>query len=221
MVNSQYITDTEVVAYLNSELGELYDLMVDSSEDFYTINATGLTVLGSDPVAGTNYFTVPADFMRLRGMDMLIGGQWATMRTMEFPERNAFNWPMMVIPFGYVTNWFTLVHDRVYINPAQNAGSQQYRLWYTPSYTALASGDSLPKFMDTNGWTEFAVNGACARIQTKQDLDPSAFSAGKDAQRIRVLGAIKPRVSGPPRKAVDTRTLNANNGWWMTGWPRG
>ena len=89
MVNSQYITDTEVVAYLNSELGELYDLMVDSSEDFYTINATGLTVLGSDPVAGTNYFTVPADFMRLRGMDMLIGGQWATMRTMEFPERNA------------------------------------------------------------------------------------------------------------------------------------
>lgn len=191
---SEYVTDAEITAYLNSSLGELDDILTTTYETYKTTKVTISITSG-------NSFPVPANFLQLRGVDRQISGVWATLYPFNSEQRNSFNYPWLAAPLpgGYAEVFYQLAGANVEIIPASSAIGV-YQLHYVPEFVKLVSvGDTLQSYMDSQAWHEFAVAGVCAKILMKQDLDPSAFFAEKQAHQQRIVNAAKPRDIGPPK----------------------
>lgn len=208
---SQFVTDTELLSYLNSVAGELYDILTSTSEDFQ-VNSVDVTLASSDILAGTNFIPMPTGMNKLRGLDRLFGGTWLTCYRHEMSSRNAWSWPSYNPPIGWITTWYRLQGSNIYLVPPQTAAGQ-YRVWFVPDYVTLTLVDDLPSYMATSSWYEFIVSGVAAMVLTKQDLDPSVFMAAKASQQLRIIDAATPRDTGGVRRAVDTRSMQRNQGW--------
>ena len=194
--NSEFVTDVEIFRFINDELGELADLLNGTSEDY---NITGVQSTISS--TSTNLFELPEDFLQARGVDRDIGGRWVTLRRYEQPERNRYS---AVRTPGTVR--YRIMAGACVIIPAESSVGT-YQLWYVPRFIPLADGDAtLPDYIDTQAWHAFAVAGACARVQRKQDLDDGPWMAEKARQQARVLSAAKVRDAGPPKRMVDVRS---------------
>lgn len=83
MVNSTFISDTELVSYINMAYSELYDILVSRFEDYFSERvAFSLTT-------SSNEYTLPSNFYKLRGLDFSQGGsRWIVVRKWNFEERN-------------------------------------------------------------------------------------------------------------------------------------
>lgn len=215
---SQFITDTELLSYINSAAGELYDILTSTSED-YQVSSADVTLASSDILAGTNFIPLPSGTTKLRGLDRLFGGTWLTCYRHEMASRNAWSWPSYNPPIGYITTWYRIQGSNIYLVPPQTAAGQ-YRIWYVPDYVALLIGDSLPSYMATSSWYEFIIAAVCSKVLQKQDLDNSSFEVQKQQQQARIIDAAVPRDTGGVRRAVDTRSMQHNQGWggsWGNG----
>jgi hypothetical protein len=210
-VNSQFVTDPELVSWLNSSLAELYDLLATTYEDYQLSVSTPIVV------AGGSSFPLPADFYKLRGVDREIGSRWVTLFPYSMQQRNRFAFPFVNVAYGYLDIFYRLQGNVVQLIPTQNA-SAVYQLWYTAKFAPLASGDDLPSYLDTNAWHEYAVADCCAKVKVKEDLDPSIFLVQKQALGKRIVDSARPRDAGPPKHAEDTRD---NNQFWPGGYGRG
>jgi hypothetical protein len=74
--NSQFVTDEELRQYINRGYAELYDLLVTNatSEDYF-LNSSTVTL-----VSGTQTYDLPADFYKLRGVDLNMGSDTFPLR---------------------------------------------------------------------------------------------------------------------------------------------
>ena len=81
MVNSKFISDPELVAYINDSASELYDLLVRTYEDYY-INSTEVTITSGQDI------TIPVDFYKLLGLDIKEGSKWSQLERFQFNQRN-------------------------------------------------------------------------------------------------------------------------------------
>lgn len=197
---SQFVTDSELAEYLNSSLAELDDLLVATFED-YKVTTVQLTIASS--VEGSNYLTLPADFLKSRRVERQGSATWIPLHRFQIAQQTWY------ATAGASFDRLSSLHYRIegskcWVIPWSNAAGI-YRLWYVPRYLVLASGDALPDYMNQQAWTEFAICDSGAKVMQKQDLDPSIFLAQKQAQRERVLTAAGNRDAGPPRHMIDTR----------------
>jgi hypothetical protein len=202
---SQFVTDLEITAYLNNSLAMLDTYLANQFND-YKITSTLATI-----TSGTNTFALPADFLRMRGLDV-----WYDLSTIDgyqvIPEHD----------FRQRTRKFYLGHNNGSLGPAHLtyrlqgqavlilpgiiAPNYTYRLWYTPQYIPLVNtSDTLQSFMDGQNWTEYAVVDTAIKILEKQDLDPTTFmNQAAQLKEYIIKLAIQPRNSGEPKSVVDT-----------------
>ena len=220
MENNEFVTDTDITDMLNACLSELDDALVGSYEDYkISIYLTSLT--------NPNYIIpLPPDYLKLRAIDYnpapLQAGQvgWYTINQYQLPERNRYNNSVSNImsPWGKVTLSARVMGNSIYIAPQDEAGGY-YQIWYTPKYVPLVlPTDSLPVYMDSQAWSEFAIVGTCVKIMNKMNLDPSGFMAEKAEQKERVISAAKNRNSSGPKRMANVRFTNdfwPNN---FSGW---
>jgi len=111
MINTQFVTNDEIVSYLNESLGELYDLIIQNAgQEFFLRRAW---IEESPPAAPPNYSpngymvrgaqdgtyaVLPPDFYRLMGVEAHFGDgiPWLmrpytfTQRFMNSPRNNSF-----------------------------------------------------------------------------------------------------------------------------------
>src|SRR5665213_268813 len=111
-VNSQFVTDSELNSFIRLAAYELYDLIMDSYEDYFSsefvyiqTNGTTQNYLLPDGVSnylGGNYngtTGVPARaFFKLAGMDLSVNTStvspaWVTLMKFNFIDRNRFVYP--------------------------------------------------------------------------------------------------------------------------------
>lgn len=202
-VASLFFTDSELGGYLNAALAELDDLIVATSEDYKVTLTSPLTIASS--VEGSNYFALPADFLKSRGVDKQIGGapNWASLERFELSQRNAFS-PPLESRVGWIQAFYRIEGSKCWVIPATSAAGI-YRIWYVPRFTPLALGAAVPDHMDTQAWHQFAICSAYGDMLMKQDLDASGPYALKAAQQARIMTAAATRDAGAPRKMVNTR----------------
>lgn len=204
-VVSAFVTDSELEGYLNSALAELDDVLVNRFED-YKVTTTPLSITsGAD---GANYLACPADFNKLRGVDVQAGGRWVDLTRSGFAERNSYGPPTCWN--GATPAFYRLEGRKVWIEPASVAVGT-YRLLYVPRFTTLASGDSLPDHMDQQSWWDYAVAHAGICVLQKQDLDPSVFVGMKAAKAAHIVSSSGTRDAGGPRVPTNTRAMR--RGW--------
>jgi hypothetical protein len=209
--NSQFITEPELSGYINNSYAELYDILISKFQDYYC----------KDPVSfsltSLNYYPIPADLYKIRGIDVMVGANWATVFPFNFIERNtyvSFNRPILKYPKVK----YRLMGQKLIFTPADQAPGD-YQLWYIPRYTPLsADSDILSDVMD---YEEYVIVDAAIKCMIKEETDPSALLMIKQGLKQRIEGMASNRDSGMPQTISDVRGgygygygFNAGMGWF-------
>lgn len=205
MENNQFVTDAELTSYLNNSLCLLDGLLISKYND-YKISSVTLTTT-------TDELTLPTDFLKMRGLDVIVDNQYITVQPFSFKQRNKNSLQAVFTPYSLE---YRLQGRVVKLMPAANAPSYSYRLWYTPDYIPLsATTDSLESYMDNQAWYEYAIVDSAIKVLAKQDLDPSVFIAQAAELKDHILKLSAPnRNAGDPISIVDSRGYDASGGCW-------
>ncbi len=215
MVNSQFITDSELTSYINQSYFELYDLLVQKYADDYFVQTPYIFTT----VQTTQFYPLPSDFYKLLGVDISVStdqNSWFTLRSFMFPERN-----MNTIP-NYQGYWYNnlqykVVGNQLWLTPVP-IGGQTIRLWYVPELTTLVN---LSDTVDgISGWTEYIIVDCCIKAYVKEESDPSVFMQQKMALIQRIESAAENRDAANPQRVSDVRRSDywsGQNGWDWNG----
>jgi hypothetical protein len=173
-VNSQYFSDSDVNNLLNSSIGELYDLAVQSDEDYYR------TISTINMVSGTDTYALPADFYKLKKVRAYVGSSPTV-----YEEIERFN-----------------DNERVYYSTsASNLPTLTIDFEYIPSYTTLASdSDTLDGI---NGFEELVVIDTCIKMKDREESDVSVLMGRKQMMMKRIEEMISMRDMNKPERITD------------------
>lgn len=178
MTNSQFVSDSELVNYINGSIAELHDLLIAAYDNDYFI-----TEYTFNTVSGTDSYALPNDFYKLRGIDSKIGtDQWFTLQPFNFNERNSKN--DLVAYLAYGNNFrYRIIGSEVVFSPVPQ-GIYSIKLWYIPVATKLTSdSDTLN---DINQFSEYVIVDAAIKMANKEEADVSVLAAQKAELKRRI-----------------------------------
>lgn len=185
MENSGFISDSELVSYINSSYAQLYDLLVSRFEDYYT------TTTSSVVASGDNSISVPADFYKLLGVDyQLSGDSYTTVNKYNFQNRNRRDG----LARTSQSRQYRLINNAIELLPKTNAQGT-YQLWYVPRITRLA--DDVDTLDGVNGWEEYIVIDTAIKMLSKEESDIAALLIEKRAMEDRIEAMANNRDSEP------------------------
>jgi hypothetical protein len=197
--NSAFITDPEWTDYINEVVGELHDLIVMSYED-YELKSTTVSL-----VANTDSYTLPADFYKERGVELISGGLAYTLRPFVFRERNRYQ----MVP-GISVDWrlnmrYQILGNKIRFVPMPD-GAASVTLWYIPQATMLSGDSDTLSLSVVTGWEAFIVLGAAIKALAKEEQDTSLLMAEKSEIAQRIRSAAQGRAGGEPQRVSDVTT---------------
>lgn len=167
LVNSPFVTDTDVADFLNKGWGKLYDLLVTKYEDFFLASTPIVTVAGQE-----NYdlSAVTPRVFKLRGVDWNLStaaDDIVALERWEWSKRGRFS-GLPTIAAGRVglEMRYLFQGQIVKIKPAP-AGGQSLTVWYVPALTKLDDTHGIPDTVQ-EGWEELAVLEAALICATKE-----------------------------------------------------
>lgn len=201
-VNSTFVTDSELTNLINLGLSELYDLVVSSFEDYFTISTT-LTVASGNTVA------LPVTFYKLRGLDYNNNGSYQSVREFSFNERNSSSPSTLYWTRQYtVPRKYRIVGDNLLLQP-ESQSTGLYRLWYVPAPTFLVTdADVIPESLSKFGWDDYIVLWAAERMLSKEESPITDVVA----ERMQVAGRIAKMASD--RQVDQSETVqDVRNEW--------
>lgn len=83
MENTTFVSDTELLSYINEAYAMLYDTLVSVFQNYYSASTT------FSVTSATNSYSLPADFYKLIGVDQLNGSVYTTIFPYNEMERNS------------------------------------------------------------------------------------------------------------------------------------
>lgn len=198
MENSTFIGDTELLRFINGSYQELYDLIIDTYEDYY-VTSESFTLATAD--AGVR--ALSATFYKLRGLDYLQGGQYMTVMPYNWNDRNTYantvTWPALS---GLA---YRLMGSNLRLEPYDNSDGT-YRLWYVPTLTKLsADADVVDSIITRAGWEEFIVVDAARKMRQKEESSVDTLVTEKKALIQRIMAAAVNRDADQAFVISDSR----------------
>lgn len=194
MVNSQFVSDTELNGYINGSAIELYDLFTKAYEDYFSSKVSFTITTG-------NTYTLPADFYKVRGLDYVESdGKYSTIWPYNFQERNNRDRISSRLDCGTKNLGYRTIGSLLYIEPASNAQGS-YQLWYIPRFVRLAAdGDVLAGVLD---FEEYVIVDAAIKMKDKEESDVRVLDKQKTALILRVEQMVADRDAGAPERVTD------------------
>jgi hypothetical protein len=180
---SQFVSDPELNIYINQSYSELYEMMQD--HDMFLSDGY-ITTIGSTTTGSSTSILLPPDFWRLKGVDFQISqNQWLTVHQFNFEKRNKFNSQYYQLYAGTTmpSRVYHLKGNKLMIYPI-NDSAGTYQIWYTPVCPALVNDTDTT--IDVQNWSEYVVVDVAIKIFNKQEKDPSALFARKQALTSRI-----------------------------------
>ena len=196
---SEFVSATELLSYINASYAELYDILVSKFEDYYTLSTT--TTIAS----GSNTFSLPTDFYKLRGLDYKLSAtDWQTVQKFNFSERNSVNRSISRSRSGDKAVEYRIVGSTMHIEPADNAAGT-YRIWYTPAYTPLT--EETDTVDGVNGWEEYIIIDVAIKMMAKEESSTTHLEREKAAMLNRIESMAQNRDSGAPESISDVEGM--------------
>lgn len=220
MVNSQFITVPEWNQYILASYQELYDLLINTHEDWFIAEPYNVITDGStskyalpngvltDAVSGQ-----PAKpFYKLLGVDLGLANNnnaWVTVHNYNFIERNRYVYPNITSTFAGVFNMrYRLMGNSLHFIPTPSAG-QYIRMHYVPRLALPLADNDL---MDgVNGWLEYVVIDVALKAMQKEESDVTVLAMQKAAIIKRIEESAINRDIGEPNTISNTRRVPG--GW--------
>lgn len=203
-----FVTEPELISYINQSYFELYDLLVSAfGNNYYVQTPYQFTTDGVN-----EQFALPADFYKLLGCDLSLSGgtpgSWLSVKHFEFADRNRYSVPNFQAFYGVTNLRYRLNGTNLWLTPTPASG-QVMQIWYVPRMTQLTA---LAGTADgISGWTEYIICDAAMKCLQKEESDVSVLMAEKQALKIRIEAMAENRDAGPPPKVIDNLTSDL---WW-------
>lgn len=227
MQNNLFITNIEWNSYINQSLFELYDLLIDSYEDYYFALPAYFSTNGTDsayPIPngvisftnadGSTYVAPP--FYKLCGVDLGVSNAptgWVSMKKFMFADRNKYFYPnTQSTIYGVFNMQYRLMGNYLQFIPLPS-GNQPMRVWYIPRMVQLLKDTDLTT-AGVSGWLEYVIVDAAIKAMGKEESDTSLLQQRKAELKRRIEAAGNNRDQGQPDTISDTR---GNGGWGQGG----
>lgn len=184
---SKFITDDEILGYLNHSYQKLYDILVKTYEDYY-VEDTEVTLVG-----GTSSYVLPTNFYKCLGVDLHTSGQKVTLKPFNFGERNKFQ------TNSYEYYQYKVQGGQIKFIPMPT-GSGTVTVWFVPvapTLTMVSSIDSI------NGYDEFVIVDAAIKCLQKEESDTTALQLEKQEAVSRIQSSASNRDAGEPKTITD------------------
>jgi len=209
MRNSKFIdqsgaADSELIRYANIAYRDLYNTIIQTDNQYFTINYN-ISIIG-----GTDEYSLPADFYKLDGVDLQIDAtskRFLTLRPFMFQERNKFRSGLAFTnsPYGQVFKYL-LSGSKIRFLPIPSM-SGTVQLWYTPAPTVITSLANTVEVMV--GGDEYLSLTIAMAMLAKEESDTSTLN-GKRLEVLQQLkNVLQSRDSGAPEYITDEASLNA------------
>ncbi len=226
-VGSNFLTTAEWNFNINNSLFELYDILIDTYDDYYfaqpayfTTDGTNSTymlpngVLTFNDVSGTPFVAPP--FYKLAGVDLGVNNSptgWVTMNKYNFIDRNQYFYPnTQSTLYGVFNMQYRVLGNQLTFIPLPS-GNQPIRMWYIPRMVMLLK-DTDTTTSGVSGWQEYVIVDAAIKALEKEESDTSALMMRKQALLKRIEASAQNRDQGKPDTIADSRR---NHGWGQNG----
>jgi hypothetical protein len=200
----QYISNTIVTAWLNESMRAWYDMVINIHPDMY--HTTG----NISVVAGTDNYSLPADFYHPVGVDVTdfaYSSGYRTMSRYNFADRN--NYSSTTDKDGAR---YHFKGNRIYISPSPG-WSDTVRIHYIPTAPQWTTGASTVN--DWDGWLEWVICDVLIKCAAKEESDASIWVASKKQAEERIRKAAEWDKSEPESRV---NIYDANYGQYPERW---
>lgn len=179
---SGFVTAAQWRLWVNEGVAELHQLVSTSFEDtFFTIKNFTMAA------AALGIYTLPTDFMRMRGLDIETG-------TNLYREIHRFNWAERnMIGKRHFSRFHQSLRYRIvsrttmYMFPVVEAIGT-FRMYYAKRYTELTT-DATALQDELQPWWEYPMIVAAIKAVAKQDGDTSDLRERRDIMRADIANA--------------------------------
>ena len=197
MVNSTFVTDTELRDYLNSAISELHDIVVEKYEDYYVSTSDTMDL------SSTDSFSLPTDFYKALGVDLNVGGNTYSLKNYSFQERNRHKASLYSGDRLYAETQYHIQGSNIKFIPSDGSGTAT--LYYVPVATQL-SGSVTQVESIIPGYEEYIVTTAGISCLLKEESDVQMHLARKAELRNRIESAAGKRNAGDSYALYDVDT---------------
>tara|TARA_R110001583_G_scaffold7573_2_gene37427 strand:- start:1196 stop:1858 length:663 start_codon:yes stop_codon:yes gene_type:complete len=210
MEGSTFVSDTEVIGYINVAMAEIHDILVDRYEDYY-VESKQYTLPADNPGALPLSAGSDKPFYKALGVDFNTGGTTYRLRRFSFQERNVYNSPAMVA--GRVTNTLYAIQGaEIKFIPSPTV-SGTATLWYVPEAQQFSTTESeyMAKTIQSKapavafGYEEYVVVDAAIKCLQKEESDVQMLMVQKQQLKERIENAASNRDQGEPTAITDSR----------------
>lgn len=197
--NSNYISDDEIITWLNVGAQEIYDILTEEVSDY------AITIYVQNTTSGLDNYPLPDDFYRLRGVDVQLTPEiWTTIKRFNFTDRNVYR------PFGFgylrgIANiMYRITGNNIYFIPTPQFPLNYFRIWYVPILTKInVATDTIDDW--GGGYEEYAVVSATIKALLKEESDASAWLIIKNELKDRLITMASSRDNSEPESVQDVR----------------
>jgi hypothetical protein len=204
MTDSLFVSDSELTTYINASAQELYDLLVSSYTDIYTIESASQTPTSEAII------TLPTDFYKLRGVDYRIStSEWVDVQQFSFQERNNNN-SLAMGSFDRLTDVrYRLTGSKILLTPSEKALNNTFKIWYIPKMVELSADSDT--FDGVNGFEQYIVIDAAIKMLTKEESDASGLILQKKQLKERIETMSQNRDAANPEVILPS---TKGYTWW-------
>ena len=206
MEGSTFVSDAEVITYINVAMAEMHDILVQRYEDYYVNTEVFTMPIGTEGVDDV----LPTDFYKALGVDFELGGTTYRLRRFSFQERNQFNSPAVVA--GRVTNTLYQIRDNLIKFIPNPTVSGTVTLFYVPESQQFATDGTDDAVMVVTkapqvarGYEEYVVVSAAINCLQKEESDIQILLVQKQQLKERIENAATNRDQGESTAITDVR----------------
>jgi hypothetical protein len=186
MVNSQFISDAELIGYINNSYGELYDLLVTAYGNDYFVDGYEFTT------SGKAEHDIPVSFQKCVSVDFNFAGTTYTMMRYSFSERNRFKSDTESVIGGIPRFRYRIVNSTLMMYPTPEAG-YKCTLHYIPQCPKLTNTSDKIHNNIVDSWAEYIIVDVAAKMLIKEESDPTALLQHKQSLSSRIQATAQTR----------------------------
>ena len=201
--NSGFISDKEIIYWLNVGVQEIYDILTRQVTDY------AVTIKEYTTVQGQESYLLPDDYYRLRGVDVQISPNvWRNVRRFTFTERNIYRPFNFTYVYGITNIMFRIIASKIYFIPTPTFPFNAFRIWYVPSVQKIQSvSDTIDDW--GGGFEQYAVCYATIQAKMKSESDYSGNAQELLMLKDRILEMSDDRDFSEPDRIADNRSQAA------------
>ncbi len=187
--------------WVNQGIAELWRKLVHVDPDRYVVRTTQATVVG------TSAYNLPAGFMAIRRVDLIVGTNRIPIDRWELQEAPYYSQDQTLGANGYRTRYRVMgqgiagATTQIWFDP--DPGANTFAIWYVVAPILLvADGDT---FDGVAGFEDWVVAYAALRMCQRQETDATPIMAEMARIESSIVATASSRDQGRAPRIADVR----------------